>query len=317
MRGRRRRGRSCSRWPAARRNRGRDAPNALFRCRWRAAVAQARTEPAGRSPQWPRAARRGSRAGLRPDTLADILAELKAKGVRPKYIYTIPSIQNPTGSILPLDRREQLLSLARQYGVLVFEDECYADLLWSGVVAPPSLYALDPAHVIHIGSFSKSLSPSLRLGYVAADWSVLSRLTAEQTDSVRQRCSAFKPRPVRLINQRLVRSPYCRSTIWGVSFALHAEAIYDRRSGRIVNANLAEYKIPSHADTGDPGRGERSHLRHGDRQACLSASELTPGLGPQPMTTRALAALPVGSGTCARARPSRARRRWRRRLRSL
>ena len=123
------------------------------------------------------------RQGLRPDALADILGELKAKGVRPRYIYTIPSIQNPTGSILPLDRRHQLLALARQYGVPVFEDECYADLLWSGVVAPPSLYALDPAHVIHIGSFSKSLSPSLRLGYVAADWAVLSRLAAEQSDT--------------------------------------------------------------------------------------------------------------------------------------
>ncbi len=45
-------------------------------------------------------------------------------------MYTIPTIQNPTGSILPLERRQELLRLARQYGVPVFEDECYADLLW-------------------------------------------------------------------------------------------------------------------------------------------------------------------------------------------
>jgi 2-aminoadipate transaminase len=123
------------------------------------------------------------RDGLRTDALAETLRDLEAKGVRPKYIYAIPTVQNPTGSILPLDRRHQLLDLARQYGVPVFEDECYADLLWQGVEAPPSLYALDPSRVIHIGSFSKSLSPSLRLGYVAADWAVLSRLAALQGES--------------------------------------------------------------------------------------------------------------------------------------
>lgn len=123
------------------------------------------------------------RDGLRTDALAEILADLDAKGVRPKYIYTIPTVQNPTGTILPLERRHQLLDLARRYGVPVFEDECYADLLWQGIEAPPSLYALDPSRVIHIGSFSKSLAPSLRLGYVAADWAVLSRLAALQGDS--------------------------------------------------------------------------------------------------------------------------------------
>ena len=48
----------------------------------------------------------------------------------------------------------------------IFEDECYADLLWDGIEAPPALYALDPGCVIHIGSFSKSLAPALRLGYL-------------------------------------------------------------------------------------------------------------------------------------------------------
>ena len=119
--------------------------------------------------------------GLRIDALAAILADLKARGVRPKYIYTIPTIQNPTGSILPLDRRHALLALAREYGVPVFEDECYADLVWAGS-APPALYALDPSVVIHIGSFSKSLAPSLRLGFAIAPWEVLGRLVALRSD---------------------------------------------------------------------------------------------------------------------------------------
>jgi 2-aminoadipate transaminase len=119
--------------------------------------------------------------GLRMDALENILSGLKVAGTTPKLIYTIPTIQNPTGSILPLDRRHQLLALSRAYGVPIFEDECYADLLWSGG-APPALYGLDPKQVIHIGSFSKSLAPALRVGYAVADWSVLSRLVACKTD---------------------------------------------------------------------------------------------------------------------------------------
>jgi 2-aminoadipate transaminase len=115
--------------------------------------------------------------GLRPDALGRILEDLGRNGIVPKFIYTIPTIQNPTGSILTLERRRALIALARKHGVPIFEDECYADLLWNAE-APPSLFALDPQQVIHIGSFSKTLAPALRLGYVVADWEVMSRLVA-------------------------------------------------------------------------------------------------------------------------------------------
>ena len=83
--------------------------------------------------------------GIVIDALADQLAGLKARGITPKFIYTIPTIQNPTASILPLDRRHALIRLAREYNVAIFEDECYADLIWDGIEAPPALYAaLDP-----------------------------------------------------------------------------------------------------------------------------------------------------------------------------
>ena len=111
------------------------------------------------------------------------LPTLKAKGITPKFIYTIPTIQNPTASILPLDRRHALLKLAREYNVAIFEDECYADLLWEGVEAPPALYALDPGCVIHLGSFSKSLAPALRLGYIVAEWEIMRRLLPLKGDS--------------------------------------------------------------------------------------------------------------------------------------
>src|SRR5678809_441570 len=69
--------------------------------------------------------------GMRMDALEAALAELKAKGVRPKYIYTIPTVQNPTATILPVERRQQMLELAQEYGVPIWEDDCYADLIWS------------------------------------------------------------------------------------------------------------------------------------------------------------------------------------------
>ncbi len=121
--------------------------------------------------------------GIVIDALARQLEDLKAGGIAPKFIYTIPTIQNPTGSILPLDRRHALLALARQYNVAIFEDECYADLLWEGVDAPPALYALDPGCVIHIGSFSKSLAPALRLGYLIAGWDIMRHLLPLKGDS--------------------------------------------------------------------------------------------------------------------------------------
>src|SRR5215471_21786440 len=65
--------------------------------------------------------------GMRMDVLASKLAELKTRGVRPKYIYTIPTVQNPTGTIMPQTRRTELLRLSQEYAVPVFEDDCYAD----------------------------------------------------------------------------------------------------------------------------------------------------------------------------------------------
>jgi 2-aminoadipate transaminase len=121
--------------------------------------------------------------GIVIDALSQQLSDLKARGITPKFIYTIPTIQNPTASILPLDRRHALIALAREYDIAIFEDECYADLLWEGVKAPPALYALDPGCVIHLGSFSKSLAPALRLGYVIANWEIISRLLPLKGDS--------------------------------------------------------------------------------------------------------------------------------------
>ena len=120
--------------------------------------------------------------GMRMDLLAETLAALAAQGVKPKFIYVIPTIQNPGGSIMPEARRAELLRLSAEYGVPVFEDECYADLLWTGE-RPPAIAAMDDGNrVIHCGSFSKTIAPALRVGYIVAEPALIARMVACKTD---------------------------------------------------------------------------------------------------------------------------------------
>ena len=64
--------------------------------------------------------------GIVPEHLEQLLSDLAADGVTPKYMYTIPTVQNPTGSVMPTERRREILRLAHEYGVAIFEDDCYA-----------------------------------------------------------------------------------------------------------------------------------------------------------------------------------------------
>ena len=123
------------------------------------------------------------RDGMKIDVLANTLEDLKRRSVRPKYIYTIPTVQNPTATIMPVERREALLKLSADYGMPIFEDDCYSDLVWSGK-RPPAIYAMGrDGGVIHIGSFSKSIAPALRVGFVVAPWEFMSRMLAMKTDA--------------------------------------------------------------------------------------------------------------------------------------
>src|SRR5260370_5426261 len=123
------------------------------------------------------------RDGMRTDAVAAALDDLKRRGIRAKYIYTIPTVQNPTGTILSEQRRHELLRLSEHHGVPIFEDDCYADLIWDGR-RPPALYAMSRSGgVIHIGSFSKSIAPALRVGYIVAGWDILARMLALKTDA--------------------------------------------------------------------------------------------------------------------------------------
>ncbi len=123
------------------------------------------------------------KGGMRIDALEAALKDLQTRGVTPKFISTIPTVQNPTATVLDESRRARMLVLADQYGVPIVEDDCYADLVWSGK-RPPALYAMSKSdNVIHIGSFSKSIAPALRVGFVVAPWAVMSRMLALKTDA--------------------------------------------------------------------------------------------------------------------------------------
>ena len=122
--------------------------------------------------------------GIRTDHLDEVLGALAARGRRPKFVYTIPTVQNPTGTVMPVERRRELLDVARRHGVAVFEDDCYADLVFDGR-RPRTIRSLDAGggQVVYCGSFSKTLAPALRVGYIVADWPLMSRLLALKTDA--------------------------------------------------------------------------------------------------------------------------------------
>ena len=121
--------------------------------------------------------------GLSSIALEATLTDLKQRGIAPKYIYTIPTVQNPTATVMSEGRRKELLRLSQAYGVPIFEDECYADLTWDGK-RPQALRGMAGSdRVIHIGSFSKTIAPALRLGYLVAGWPLMSRILGVKSDA--------------------------------------------------------------------------------------------------------------------------------------
>lgn len=106
--------------------------------------------------------------GMRTDKLESTLGSLHAAGRRVKLIYVVPDFQNPSGVTLSETRRVRLLELAREHRVLVLEDTPYRELRYEGT-APSPLAALDrDGRVIYISTFSKTLSPGMRIAWMAA-----------------------------------------------------------------------------------------------------------------------------------------------------
>jgi len=143
--------------------------------------------------------------GLIPDELAKRVAELHANGKLPSFLYTIPNFHNPTGCTLPEARRLEIIRLARQFGFLIVEDDVYRDLSFEGAV-PASFYALaDGNGVMSIGSFSKTLAPGLRLGWLVGSREAIGRCVNCGTTQMGGGANPFAAHIV---------GEYCRSGYW-------------------------------------------------------------------------------------------------------
>ncbi len=105
--------------------------------------------------------------GMRIDALEEILIRLDRKKVKVKFIYVIPTFQNPTGVTLSEDRRKRLIDLAESYDTLVVSDNPYSELRYKGEPLTPLIKYDDGTHVIYLGTFSKTLVPGLRIAWMA------------------------------------------------------------------------------------------------------------------------------------------------------
>ncbi|MCU0494984.1 MAG: PLP-dependent aminotransferase family protein [Chloroflexaceae bacterium] len=114
--------------------------------------------------------------GLDVAALEETLRGLAREGVRPRFIYTIPTFHNPTGATLTLERRKRLVSLAAEYGVLVVEDDAYGDLRFSGQPLPHLAALDDSGWVMRVSTFSKTLAPGVRVGWAYARREIIERL---------------------------------------------------------------------------------------------------------------------------------------------
>ena len=119
--------------------------------------------------------------GILPDEMEKVLKTYNTV----KFLYTIPNFQNPTGNTTSLERRKQILALAEKYGIYILEDNPYGDLRFAGEPVP-SYKSLDTkGNVLYAGTFSKTLAPGLRVGYLCGERDILQKaVVGLQTSTV-------------------------------------------------------------------------------------------------------------------------------------
>jgi 2-aminoadipate transaminase len=179
--------------------------------------------------------------GMRMDVLQDTLDRLDGEGRRPKFVYTVPTFQNPAGVTMSLERRRALVSLARERELLVMEDNPYGMLRYEGEPLP-TLYSLDDEFVIYAGTFSKILSPGVRLGWAVAPPPILDQMQSGKQGA--DLCSSP-------ITQYFVAA-YFDSGPW-VDYLGSLVEIYHRRRDVMLDA-MAEH-FPREADWTHPQGG--------------------------------------------------------------
>lgn len=113
--------------------------------------------------------------GIIPDALEETLASIASAGRRVKFLYLVPTFQNPSGYTLAADRRPRVVEICHRHDVLIVEDDPYAQIRFEGEPVPP-LRALTDAGIIYLGTLSKVFSPGIRTGWVLAPEPVRDRL---------------------------------------------------------------------------------------------------------------------------------------------
>jgi 2-aminoadipate transaminase len=109
-------------------------------------------------------------SGLDVAALEDRLASMRERGLTtPTMVYVVPNFQNPTGATLTRERRERLVALAEEYDFVVLEDDAYGELRYDGDPVPPLAAVGERGRVVRVGTFSKTISPGVRTGWVIAD----------------------------------------------------------------------------------------------------------------------------------------------------
>jgi 2-aminoadipate transaminase len=180
--------------------------------------------------------------GMRVDLLEERLDDLQRSGRRPKFIYTVPSFQNPAGVTLSAARRRRLVELAHERELLVLEDNPYGLLRYEGAPNAP-LFALDGGvYVMYLGTFSKILSPGIRLGWVVAPPPVLEKINLGKQAA--DLCTST-------LSQLMVQA-YFEETRWR-DYVESLSEIYRARRDTMLDA-LAEF-FPRQAEWTRPAGG--------------------------------------------------------------
>jgi 2-aminoadipate transaminase len=180
--------------------------------------------------------------GMRVDLLEETLDRLEGEGRRPKFVYTVPTFQNPAGVTMSLDRRRRLVEIAHERELLILEDNPYGLLRYEGEPVE-TLHALDRGvYTMYLGTFSKILSPGIRLGWVVAPPPVLEKINLGKQAA--DLCTST-------MSQLMVES-YFEQGSWRDYVDSLAE-IYRARRDTMLDA-LAEF-LPREADWTRPSGG--------------------------------------------------------------
>ena len=150
-------------------------------------------------------------------------AALRA-GVRPTLAHIIPTFQNPAGCTLSLDKRRRLLRLAEQYDFMIFEDDPYIELRFRGERLPTMLSLDEGGRVVYASSFSKTVCPGVRVGYLAGPATVISAVARIATETY------ISPS---MVTESIVNQ-FCRSGAIDRSIATVNRALRDRLSALVA-----------------------------------------------------------------------------------